>query len=293
MAKIDLYSPQWVEMIFEGRNKEYGAYKLRNSIGKRNFWAIVIMLIAAVIIGSIIGVNQIVSEQQARERYEAEMRASKLAEEQAKKEAQKKKEEQPKIQKQEEPKEQVPEVRKTVQFTPPVIKPDNQVTKPLDLNKIKEEMDKGAAAGAKDQEGTTERTNTASKLGQVEEPVKLETKVEAPKEEKKVEKEVENKPLTIAEKMPSFKGNVNQWLASHLQYPAVAAENGVQGKVIVRFVVGKDGSVSQASVVRSVDPALDREALRAVNSMPKWNPGMNNGQPAAVWFTLPVTFKLQ
>ena len=93
--------------------------------------------------------------------------------------------------------------------------------------------------------------------------------------------------------MPSFKGNVNAWLASHLNYPAVAAENGVQGKVIVRFVVGKDGSVSQASVLRSVDPALDREALRVVNLMPNWNPGMNNGQPAAVWFTLPVIFKLQ
>lgn len=92
--------------------------------------------------------------------------------------------------------------------------------------------------------------------------------------------------------MPSFKGNVNAWLAQNIQYPAVAAENGVQGKVIVRSVVGKDGSVSQASVVRSVDPPLDREALRAVNSMPRWNPGMNNGQPAAVWFTLPVTFKL-
>lgn len=99
--------------------------------------------------------------------------------------------------------------------------------------------------------------------------------------------------LTIAEQMPSFKGNVNQWLAQNLQYPAVAAESGIQGRVVVKFVVGKDGSVSQAQVVRGVDPSLDREALRVVNMMPKWNPGMNNGQPANVWFTLPVTFKLQ
>ena len=93
--------------------------------------------------------------------------------------------------------------------------------------------------------------------------------------------------------MPSFKGNVNQWLASNLSYPAVAAENGVQGRVIVQFVVEKDGSVSNVQVVRSVDPALDREAVRVVKSMPKWNPGMNNGQPARVKYTLPVTFKLQ
>ena len=93
--------------------------------------------------------------------------------------------------------------------------------------------------------------------------------------------------------MPSFKGNVNAWLSSHLQYPAVAAENGIQGRVIVKFVVESDGSVSQAQVVRGVDPSLDREALRVVNSMPIWNPGMNHGKPANVWFTLPIGFKLQ
>lgn len=93
--------------------------------------------------------------------------------------------------------------------------------------------------------------------------------------------------------MPSFKGNVNQWLSTHISYPAVAAENNIQGRVIVKFVVGKDGSVSQAQIVRGVDASLDKEALRVVNSMPKWNPGMNNGQPANVWFTLPITFKLQ
>lgn len=290
MAKIDLCSPQWVEMIFEGRNKSYGAYQLRKGTGKRNIWAIVIMLVAAVIIGSIIGINQIVEAQKAHETYLAEMRASKLAEEQAKKEAQKKKKEvKPVVQEQK--KEVVPEVRKTVQFTAPVIKPDEQVKNQIDLTQIKKAMDEGAAAGGQTQEGSTERTNNNSLITQTEVPIKIETP--KPVEEKKVEQVVESKPLTIAEKMPSFKGNVNAWLASHLQYPAVAAENGVQGKVIVRFVVGKDGSVSQASVVRSVDPALDREALRAVNAMPKWNPGMNNGQPAAVWFTLPVTFRLQ
>lgn len=289
MAKIDLYSPQWVEMIFEGRNKKYGAYQLRKGIGKRNVWAIIIMLVAAIIIGSLIGINQIVEAQRAHEAYLAEMRASKLAEEQAKKEAQKKKD-QPKPKIEEIKQEVVPEVRKTVQFTAPVIKPDEQVKKQIDLSEIKKAMDEGAAAGGQTQEGSTDRTNIDSKITQTELPPPPPPKQV---EEKKVEQVVESKPLTIAEKMPSFKGNVNQWLSQHIVYPAAAAENNVQGKVIVRFVVGKDGSVSQASVVRSVDPALDREALRAVNSMPKWNPGMNNGQPAAVWFTLPVTFRLQ
>lgn len=93
-------------------------------------------------------------------------------------------------------------------------------------------------------------------------------------------------------RMPMFKGNVNLWLAQNLKYPERAAKNGMQGKVIVRFVVWKDGSVRQATIVRSVGPELDKEALRVVNSMPKWIPGYNDGKPAAVWFTLPITFNL-
>ena len=108
-----------------------------------------------------------------------------------------------------------------------------------------------------------------------------------------VKQVVGNKIFDIAEQMPSFKGNVNQWLASNLSYPAIAAENGVQGCVIVQFVVEKGGSVSNVQVVRSIDPALDHEAVRVVKSMPKWNPGMNNGQPIRVKYTLPITFRLQ
>lgn len=104
--------------------------------------------------------------------------------------------------------------------------------------------------------------------------------------------EESDKNYMVVDRMPSFRGNVNAWLSSHLQYPAEAAKNGIQGRVIVKFVVDSDGNVSQAQVVRGVDPSLDREALRVVNSMPRWNPGIHNGQPANVWFTLPITFKI-
>lgn len=109
------------------------------------------MLVAAVIIGSIIGINQIVEAQKAHEAYLAEMRASKLAEEQAKKEAQKKKDE-PKPKVEEIKQEQVPEVRKTVQFTAPVIKPDEQVKNQIDLTQIKKRYGRSAAAGGQTQE---------------------------------------------------------------------------------------------------------------------------------------------
>lgn len=97
----------------------------------------------------------------------------------------------------------------------------------------------------------------------------------------------------IAEIMPKFNGNVNQWLSANVQYPDSAAKNGIQGRVIVRFVIRKDGSVTDAQIVRSVDPILDGEALRVIKSMPKWNPGLNNGEPVSCWFSLPLTFRLE
>ena len=103
--------------------------------------------------------------------------------------------------------------------------------------------------------------------------------------------EADNNVYDVVEQMPSFPGLQN-WLASHINYPAVAEENGIQGRVIVSFIVEKNGSVSSVQVVKSVDPSLDREALRVVNSMPRWTPGRLNGQPVRVKYTLPITFRL-
>ena len=98
------------------------------------------------------------------------------------------------------------------------------------------------------------------------------------------------------EQMPKYPGGdaaLLQYLASHTVYPAEAAENGVQGKVYVGLTVMEDGSVSDAKILRSVDPLLDEEALRVVCSMPRWTPGKKNGQPVAVKMQVPVNFKLQ
>lgn len=98
---------------------------------------------------------------------------------------------------------------------------------------------------------------------------------------------------TMCDVMPAFNGNLNVWLSQNMLYPASAAESGIEGKVIVKFVIRSDGSISDACVTRGVDPQLDREALRVVNAMPKWKPGMNNGKPVNVLFQLPLTFRLQ
>jgi protein TonB len=119
------------------------------------------------------------------------------------------------------------------------------------------------------------------------------TPYQTQKQSEKQTKVEDNHYYDMAEQMPSFKGNVQQWLQSNITYPAVAAENGIQGRVIVELTIEEDGSVSNVHVIRSVDPLLDREAVNVVERMPKWNPGSKYGQPIKVKITLPVPFRLQ
>ncbi|WP_281643158.1 energy transducer TonB [Hoylesella loescheii] len=97
----------------------------------------------------------------------------------------------------------------------------------------------------------------------------------------------------IVEQYPTFKGDVYKWLSDNVQYPDSAIKSGIQGRVIIRFAVRKDGSVTDAKVARSVDPILDNEALRVIKSMPKWKPGYINGIPVSCWYNLPIQFRLQ
>ncbi len=294
MAKIDLYDPKWVEMVFANKNKEYGAYQLRKGTSQRNIKALTILLVAAFLGGGYLAyqIKKHNDDLAAQAAYAAKMEAAAL--EQAKKEQAERKKQQPKPeQKKIEPEKVVPQTRATVKFTAPVIKDDKDVKEEMPpMVKMNKET---KAIGSETKEGVNDRTEVAAK-STVATPEQIVPKIEAPKVEPKHEAPVEDiatKVFTVAEQMPTFKGDVNSWLSSHINYPPVASDNGVQGKVIVKFVVGRDGSVSQAQILRGVDPALDREALRVVNSMPKWNPGMNNGQAANVWFTLPITFRLQ
>jgi protein TonB len=96
--------------------------------------------------------------------------------------------------------------------------------------------------------------------------------------------------------MPEFPGGTQalmKYLGESIKYPVIAQENGIQGRVICQFVVNKDGSIVDIEVVRSVDPSLDKEAVRVIKSMPKWTAGRQRGKPVRVKYTLPVNFRLQ
>ena len=105
--------------------------------------------------------------------------------------------------------------------------------------------------------------------------------------------EKEGQVFEVVDQVPEFSGNVFSWLSRNIHYPPMAQENNVQGRVVVSFIVEADGSVSDVQVVKGVAPSLDNEALRVVKSMPKWEPGLQDGKPVRVRKNLPVTFKLQ
>ena len=102
----------------------------------------------------------------------------------------------------------------------------------------------------------------------------------------------EQKVYIVVSEMPKFNGNLYQWLAQNIKYPAEASQKHQQGTVMIKFVVAADGRVRQAEIIRSASPSLDKEAMRIVSVMPKWIPGKQDGRPVAVYYTLPIKFKL-
>lgn len=282
MAKIDLYDPKWVEMVFAGKNKEYGAYQLRKGTSGRNIKALLILVIAAALVGGFLAWKVI--EQKQAEEQQAYMEAMELAklQQQAKKEEKKKEPVKPKI----EPKKEIPVARETQKFTAPVIKKDELVKEENQVKQM-DKLDEKVAVGTENKEGTKSR---------LAEAVRSDIAVAAPPPPPAPKPEVSNKVFDVVEEMPHFPGGpaaLQAFLSSNTKYPVVAQENGVQGRVIVSFVVERDGSITDVRVVRSVDPSLDREASRVVKSMPRWSPGKQNGSTVRVKYTVPVVFRLQ
>ena len=277
MSKIDLISGEWTELVFAGRNQAYGAYKLRQGTGKRN--VISIIAVVCLIIACQIGLTI----KKAADAEAAKRAAMNQAVELSKLEQPKKaevKQKQVKV----EPEKVVEQVKSSIKFTAPVIKKDSEV-KPEDELKTQDQiMETKTAIGSFDVKGNDDVNGEVLKAKEVI------AQPEPPKHEE------ESKVFDVVEQMPSFPGGQGallEYLNSHVKYPVVAQENGVQGRVVVSFVVERDGSITDVRVVRSVDPSLDREAARVVSSMPRWTPGKQNGSAVRVKYNVPVSFRLQ
>ncbi|MEO8794122.1 MAG: TonB family protein [Daejeonella sp.] len=268
MSKIDLFNPQWLDVVFAGRNKSYGAYDLRKDNSRTTNRAVlvgVILFVVAVSTPLIVKyISGIMPEEEAVKVTEVVLAPP------------------PPIDKQEVPP-PPPEPPKPkvdqVKFPPPVVVPAEQVR---DEEPPTVEQLKVADPGQK----TIEGDPTADI--KIDEPVG-----EAPKQAE-VTEDV-NTIFTSVEVAPEFPGGIKKFydfLSKNYRYPAMAREQGVQGKVIMQFVVERDGSLTDIKVLRDLGLGTGEEAIRLLKSMPKWKPGIQNGRPVRVAYTLPFALNL-
>lgn len=286
MAKdVDLSSKEWTDIIFDGKNKEFGAYQLRRNSDKRHNRAVLATLIGLIVI--LVGAYFLGMYNDFRaKQHEAELQAqleqqlAQMAEEVPEEEAPEEE-----IQAVEAPEQEqaLPEeILNTIKDTEIQIAADNEVTE--DITSKDDVAESTAAAGA-----TTfdQGTDNLEVVRTHKDEIIVEEKKPEPKKEE---------IFTAVEQMPQFPGGeaeLMKYVTNHIKYPTMAAENNIQGRVVVKFVVKKDGSVGEVQVLRGKDPDLDKEAVRVVRTLPKFIPGKMNGQAVSVWFTLPINFKLQ
>ncbi len=281
---VDLTSKEWCDVVFENRNKEFGAYQLRLNSKPRHLRAFLFTLIGAIAIiiiaYSYMKVAAYIEEQRIMDQANQELVAVDLAAEEQEEE------QEPEETKFEQPEEQAlpEEILNTVKVTELLIAKDEEVKAQDEIKSQDELKETQTAFGQTDFDKGTDDRNV---IREHKEEVIVEKKEEV-KEPEKV--------FTAVEQMPQFPGGeaeLMRYLSKNIKYPTMAMENNIQGRVVVQFVVTKTGSIGEVKVVRSVDRDLDREAIRVCKSLPKFTPGKMNGQAVNVWYTLPVNFKLQ
>jgi periplasmic protein TonB len=263
-ANNDIFSDEWCDLIFVAKNQVYGAYDLRRRSARRHTTALIIASVLFVL--AICGPGLIKSILPERKETDTSVRKITAVD-------------------LEKPKENIlkdippppPPQRNTIKFTPPVIKPDEQVADEDEPKMQKEVVEEKAAIGA---------VNFDKGTDDVAAPIA--------KDNSKITEEVEQ-PFAVVEQMPQFPGGEKEmmkFIHDNLKYPVIAQEMGVSGTVIVNFVVGRDGKISRIKVMRGIGSGCDEEAIRVLGKMPAWNPGKQGGKPVMVSYTVPFKFIL-
>jgi protein TonB len=259
MVQEKQFVPTFDDIVFEKRNKEYGAYQLRK---RYNRVVVISTLIGCIALGLAVIIPYInASRNASHKKRDATEVIAEMAND---------------IQNEAAPPPPPP--------PPPPAEAQQTVVKyvaPVVVDTIKVE-DQSKLMISDEQVETTVNKEAVEVVEQKQEEVETEVK--------------EEEVFVVVEEMPEFPGGVvalRTYLAQAVKYPVIAQENGIQGKVYVNFVVNKDGSVSNAKIARGVDPSLDAEALRVVSTLPKWKPGKQRGAPVRVSYTVPINFQLQ
>lgn len=270
MQKVNIFSEEWCDIVFEGRPKDYGAYTLRKLSSKRHRTAIIATMAFFLLVFTLPGlVKSIIPSGR-----DVNVEVTNLANIDLEKN--KKDIVQPKIE-QEPPQ----KIKSTIKFTPPVIKEDAEV-KDDEIMKTQEEVnDSKLSVSVADVQGNSDDAD-AIDLADLQQKQKV------------VEEEVVE-PYRYVEQMPEFPGGEEarvKFILSNIKYPAIARENGIQGTVYLTFVVSKTGHISGVKVLRGIGGGCDEEAVRIIQLMPPWIPGRQNGKTVPVQFSLPLKFTL-
>ncbi|MDR2475832.1 MAG: TonB family protein [Bacteroidales bacterium] len=267
---INLNSEAWRDLIFDGKNKKYGAYYLRRTSDKRHYRAMLVVLGLVVVAVLLPHIIEIVTPEQAVEVEVGTTELSNVEMEQTEEKI---------IKEPEAP--EPPKLIATIQFVPPKMVEREEMKEEVEIATTEEVIENKDAIG-------TQTIKSDSRDGEHIDDLHT-IVVPAPKDE-------EEKIFQVAEQQPTYPGGLAElmkYLNANLKYPPIAAEQGIQGRVTVQFVVSKTGAISQVKVLQPLHPSCDREAERLIKSMPNWIPGRQNGNPVNVYYTVPIRFKLE
>lgn len=277
---VKINSPEWIDLIFKGRNKEYGAYTLRKNSSRGHIIGmitvtVVVLLVAAIpSIASFIDKVTPVKESDYLGQIDSTVE---LAEIEAEEESL-----QDEILREEVTATPPPPLKATVQFTPPTIVDDDDIDEESEMR-------------TQDELRRVEGQISIQTIVGVDDPDAVDIR-DLQREREVIVQVKKEEVYTFVEEMPVFPGGLDElraYLARNTRYPAIAAENGIEGRVTIKFVVRPDGSVDDIQVLQGVDRSLNEEAVRVVGTLPKWTPGRQNGVAVSVYYTVPVVFQLQ
>lgn len=275
---INLNSSEWCEVVFEGKNKAYGAYAMRQTSSKRHIIAfgIIILFVAFVTV-----LPAIISKVNASVRNTTEG-MTQTVEITVMEHETKTEDIIPEI-----PQLERPPVINSIKYTPPTIVKDEQIVEEEEELKSMDEvvLSKSVVGYMNVKDGTDDANAELAR-----------SIMATGNGEGNGGGESTNTIFKTAEVMPQFPGGLDEmykFIGDNLKYPILDQEMGTQGRVTIQFVVSQTGDIKNVVVLRGVSPNCDKEALRVVKSMPKWIPGRQNGTAVQVYFTLPIQFKLK
>lgn len=284
MSKIDLASREWCDLVFEGRNREYGAYRARANKGKFQLRALIFVLILiAAIIAFLIAKNAVEAAIEKNRALDGDQvtELSQLKKDEPKKEEKKK---EPEL-KYEEPKQEKVKVKASIEFTVPKIVDDDKVDHSKEL-KTQDEVTKSSfAIASQDYAGDGEGGINIDDLKDNQTAGGTST----PKEEEVVD----NALVEVQASYPGGEAALLAFISKNLVYPQIAVEQELQGTVILRFRVNADGSVGDIIVKKSLSRECDQAAADVVKKLKRFIPAKQQGHPVPVWFTLPIRFQIQ